>query len=260
MNKLIKHEFRATARLMLPLLALCVVSSLLFSVLNRSDNISGSMEFLLGTVITLAFLAVGIMGLVIIIGRFYCNTMTGTGYLTMTLPLNSHEFIMGELIVCLVWFLIAAIILFADFLASITILDILSWSTDFYNPSDAIKAFSNALKEHGVNGFTVFLIILECIVAFILGFFEFCLRFYSAMSVGQVFSKHKILLTIIAYFIIGSIVSVIFWNIVNTGIFSADTPEKIVGILGIFDLTLLIIDSLMYFPTALLIGKKLNLP
>lgn len=93
-------------------------------------------------------------------------------------------------------------------------------------------------------------------------FFEFCLRIYACMSLGQIFSKHRILCSVIAYILIGIIVTVIFFKAADIGngmVFDSDSVGRVAATMGLFDLILLIIDAILYFPTSFLIGKRLNL-
>lgn len=94
-------------------------------------------------------------------------------------------------------------------------------------------------------------------------FFEFCLRIYACMSLGQIFSKHRILCSVIAYILIGIIVTVIFIKAAdifgNGMVFDADGIGRITASMGVFDIIFLIIDAILYFPTSFLIGKRLNL-
>ena len=106
MTRLLKHEFRATSRMILPYLAAAVFSALLFAFTNRMEWFPSGLRVLLVFIISVSLTALGVVGIVIVISRFYRNVMTDTGYLTMTLPLNSHEFIWAELLMCLCWFVI----------------------------------------------------------------------------------------------------------------------------------------------------------
>lgn len=268
MSKLIKHEFRATARMMLPLLGVCVVSALLLALFNRIQRIPDYLVVLTGFVFGVSMMAIGIMGLIIIIGRFYRNTMTDTGYLTMTLPINSHQFVWGEIIVAFIWVLITAVILFATLLSSLSIMDMFSLPGSLGDLRTFSNEVSRFLEEEGANGLSLAVIIIEGIIAVLLGFVEFCLRFYSSMAVGQLFSGHRGLLSVIAYILIGILISVLFFFFAqvfgsnlefNSDTFGSFCITAAAG-LGIIDLVLLVIDTLMYLPTVFLIGHRLNLP
>lgn len=248
---------------MLPLLAVCVVSALMLAVINKVENVPGVLAGVIIFVFSVSLTAIGIMGLIVIIGRFYRNTMTDTGYLTMTLPLNSHQFIWGEIIVCFIWFVITALILFATLISSLTIMDMLSLPESLGELGNIMKSMNDAFKEHGVSAGAFAAVIIEGIIAVLLYFAGFCLRFYSSMAVGQLFSKHRGLLSVIAYMLIGFIAFLLFVTLVKiiggSFDFEIDTMGKIAAFLGMFDLAVLAIDAILYFPTSFLIGKRLNL-
>lgn len=263
MNKLIKHEFRATARMIIPFLAVAVFSAILFSFTNRMEGFPNALTVIFIMIISVSLMALGVMGVVIVISRFYRNVMTDTGYLTMTLPLNAHEFIWAELIMCLCWFIIVAVVLAAALLCSMAVGGLLSLPDSFGEIANFFRSLNEAFREHGVSAFMIALVILEGIIAAILAFFGFCLRFYCCMSVGQLFSHNRELFSVIAYVLIGVVTSVLFTVImkifVGTLSFDADTIVKAAGAIGLFDMTLLIIDAALYAPTALVLDKRLNL-
>lgn len=263
MNKLIKHEFRATARIVLPFLAVVVASSLIFAVMNRITHVSGALMALVAMICFLSFVALGFLGLIIIISRFYRNTMTDNAYLTMTLPLNAHEFIWGELIMCLLWTIIVTAVLFATFLGSLGLMSMITPPKNPVAVRNVIALIGKAFKEHGMTIFMALIIGLEGLTALVLAFFEFCLRIYACMSIGQLFSKCRGLFSVIAYILIGLIAAVVFVLLINifgkTLMLDAKTLEHAALTFGIFDLILAVIDALLYLPTSFLIGRKLNL-
>ena len=118
LGKLLKHEFRATARTMLPMFGVVLVLSLLanLSFARIADTDSGALDILFGLFIVAFFLGLftmGVMSLVVMIQRFYKNVLGDEGYLTLTLPVNVHEILWSKLIVSFVWFLATGLIAIA---------------------------------------------------------------------------------------------------------------------------------------------------
>lgn len=263
MSRLLKHEFRATARMIIPFLAVAVFSAILFSFTNRMEGFPNALTVIFIMIISASLMALGVMGIVIVISRFYRNVMTDTGYLTMTLPISSHEFIWAELIMCLCWFIIVAVVLAAAFVCSLAVGGLLSLPDSFSEMANFFNSLNEALRGHGVSAFMVAVIALEGIAAIVLCFFSSCLRVYCCMSVGQLFSNNRELFSVIAYVLIGVVTSLLFTVMmkifVGTLSFDADTLGKAAGAIGLFDLMLLIIDAALYAPTALILGKRLNL-
>ena len=118
LGKLLKHEFRATYRTMLPMFGVVLVLSLLanLSFARIADTDSGALDILFGLFIMAFFLGLftmGVMAMVVMIQRFYKNVLGDEGYLTLTLPVNVHEIVWSKLIVSFVWFLATGLIAIA---------------------------------------------------------------------------------------------------------------------------------------------------
>ena len=110
LRKLMKHEFRATGRILLPLFGILLLTALAarFSVgfLLETDswflNLVGG---LLTTAFGLAIFAVCLMALITMVNRFRTNLLGDEGYIMFTLPASVHQQIWSKLIVSAVWFL-----------------------------------------------------------------------------------------------------------------------------------------------------------
>ena len=110
LRKLLKHEFRATGRIMLPMYLVLLATAV-------GSNLSGrwmidsrfSAVSILGVLIVTAFgfaiFGVLLMSFVLMIQRFYKNLLQDEGYLMFTLPVSVHQHIWSKLIVSAVWFI-----------------------------------------------------------------------------------------------------------------------------------------------------------
>ena len=104
LRKLMKHEFRATGRVLLPLFGILLLAALAarFSVgfLLETDswflNLVGG---LLTTAFGLAIFAVCLMALITMVNRFRTNLLGAEGYIMFTLPASVHQQIWSKLIV-----------------------------------------------------------------------------------------------------------------------------------------------------------------
>ena len=119
LGKLLKHEFRATGRIMLPLmgalLALALMANL--SIRGMTSSLSDIPALRILFILILIFfgmgiVAVGVMALVVMVSRFYRNLLKSEGYLMFTLPVSVHELVWAKLIVSLVWFVATALLIF----------------------------------------------------------------------------------------------------------------------------------------------------
>ena len=116
LSKLLKHEFRATGRIGLPLcigmIALSVLAAIALPLLNR-ENVSGVVTTVSTIIIMLymlGFFALTIGVLVVILERFYKSVLRDEGYLTMTLPTTLGKILSAKLICAVVWYAVAAVI------------------------------------------------------------------------------------------------------------------------------------------------------
>lgn len=268
MSKFIKHEFRATARLVLPILLIFVVSALAMSAIQKIPYAPGAIYAVLAMIMVVSLMAIAVIGLIVIISRFYRNTMSNDAYLTMTLPITEHELIWGEIITNILWVLIVSAVLFVTAILVMQIsgmMDFLEHPMSTY--FTALKMFNEELVENGVSVFGIVSVGIQAVLCAIVAFIAYCMHFYCSMAVGQLFNKHRILMSVLAYIAIRVIliallgmVSDLLCSYVNI---SLDSFEKSVdGInlyIGLGNLLLAAEAAILYVPTFLLIGKKINL-
>lgn len=197
LGKLLKHEFRATARIMLPLFGVFLLLSVLANLSARVLDSSQSVILkILSTLVMLAFglgvVAVSIMALAIMISRFSKNLLGDEGYLTLTLPVSVHGLIWSKIIVSTVWFVVsAAVIALSGVLASFRI----SYVSQFFS---GIQDFFRGLTANFSADWLA--VGAEVLAAALLGCVLACLFFYAAIAVGNSFSNHKGLLSVVFVF------------------------------------------------------------
>ena len=110
LGKLLKQDFRATARIILPVYAAVPVLGLFTNLITRlCENQNGFLIRAIGALVSFVFslslIAAVVTTVVLMILRFYRNLMTDEGYLMFTLPVSTTELIFSKLIVSIVWFL-----------------------------------------------------------------------------------------------------------------------------------------------------------
>ena len=272
LGKLIKHEFRATGRIMLPLLGLLTLLSVLagFSAkILDSDVSSGILNFFSVIFIIGFFLGLFsamIVAFVLMIQRFYKNLMGDEGYLMMTLPVSTDGHIFSKLLVSAVWFAATALICCICMLIMVLTNAQGADFSVFFRGFEGITEYVSVMNIIGY--------FLEAIVLFFVGSCAVCLHFYAAIAAGHAFANHKMLLSVVFYFVISFLLSAfqmcLAWLADATGLMEsfasfmdATTPAQFTSLLhwGMLGAILygLIIAAVCYLPTRILINKKLNL-
>ena len=204
LGKLIKHEFRATARIMLPvmgaLLALALLANL--SMRGLTGGLIDVMVLKIFFILVIVFFGIGVvatavMAVVIMVSRFYRNLLKDEGYLMFTLPVSVHELVWAKLIVSLVWFVATALLIFL--VMSLTAFNLMNTNLEMiiegFPSWTEIRQF---LSEAGVLG-RVTTLFFQGLLAVVLGTLSTCLHFYAAMSLGHMFTKNKILLSVVFF-------------------------------------------------------------
>ena len=204
LRKLLKHEFRATGRIMLPLFGLLVLASVganlsIRGMLDSDSTFLSTLGTILIMLFTVAIVAVGIMAFILMINRFYKNLLQDEGYVMMTLPVSIHQQIWSKLIVSTVWF--AATVLVIILACCITAFDIRFMGELWREMKNIVHAVIQYNHMDVVANGAAFA--LEALILCILGSVSFCLRAYSAMAIGFSFPNHKGLLSVAFYIATG---------------------------------------------------------
>ena len=214
LRKLIKQEFRATARLMLPLyiavILLGVGSKFAEMALNSADpggvvagfempgEISSILDILSVLVIAgfvIALIAAFAVAFVLMILRFRNNLLGDEGYVMFTLPVSVHQLVWAKLIVSLVWFVGAVVVDGAAILLvllgdEVTLSEVFRAIGSFFSQLSPVDG--GHLVGFGVEGLLLVVVLT----------FACCLEFYAAMSIGHSFARHKGLLSVAFFFVI----------------------------------------------------------
>jgi len=274
LGKLLKHEFRATGRLMLPALGAVLVLAVLANLSIRFIQISNSvfLTVLLGLVIAafvIGVIAVSIMTIVLMVMRFYRNLLKDEGYLMHTLPVSVHELVWSKLIVSFVWFTVTFLLIWLVVLLTVLI----QTGTDLGQLIAGLPSWAEIrdfLAKAGLGMGDLWLLGGEMLLAAIVGGLYTCLHFYAAMALGHMFSKDKVLLSIL--FFVGLSIAL---SILQTGfnvnlVLHAESMEELMetargGIRlmqGVFGRAIgleLVQSALLYLATVLPLKKRLNL-
>lgn len=201
LSKLIKHEFKATARYFLPLFVIVLLLTPITRLTHELGQFKGYLQFI-PRIITFAYVA-SIMVIIaacilIIIYRFYKSMVTEEGYLMHTLPVTPAQHIWSKLLVSSFWSIASMLVVW------------LSLIIMFYEAGDFSEFFRDFRKifselsspAYADLHFNMILIIIEVIILILIGLITGPLVFYASIAIGQVISKNKALGSIAGYFII----------------------------------------------------------
>nr|WP_325213222.1 hypothetical protein [uncultured Oscillibacter sp.] len=200
LRKLLKHEFRATGRVMLPMYLVLLVTALGSNLAGRG-MMDGHSDILniLAVIIVMAFgfaiAGVLLMSFVLMIQRFYKNLLQDEGYLMFTLPVSVHQHIWSKLIVSAVWFVATVLAIIA---ASLIVAYDVGFLREFF---DFLSWFFQGLQKlkisEALNG-TVYLV--EFAVLMFLSMAAFSLQFYAALAAGHSRPNRKMLWSVVWFF------------------------------------------------------------
>lgn len=233
LKKLYKHEFHSLFRNLLPiwaaLIGFAALSRLTF-LMDFDNNVLNTVRVLSVTAYVLGIFAVFIVGLVIVVMRFYKNLLTHEGYLTFTLPFTPTQHIVCKL-VC------GTVVMIIDFVVVICSLLILGAGTEVLGDIlGIIKLAITELPDYLSAG-QIALISSEILLLLLLAPIQSLLMFYAAMALGQQF-KNKVGGAAISYICLYAAVQIITSLIM--------IPVSVVGAGGMEEFNNLINNSVMY--------------
>lgn len=113
LKKLIKHEFKATAKTMGLLFGAVLLLSILTSVslkLPEGNQVFDTIKAVLIGVYVVVMLGMMFAGILLLIFRFYNNMLKDQGYLTHTLPVKMWQHIVAKVLTYFVWIVAAVVV------------------------------------------------------------------------------------------------------------------------------------------------------
>ncbi len=259
--KLMKYEIKATARLFVPLYLTLLFFALFNRILNPFEMLDSAESFNLQVLFSLLsitayfMLIIGtmVMTLVIMIQRFYKNLLGDEGYLMFTLPVEPWKHIISKFLVAMFW----TVLSFATAMCSVLIL--LKVDNLFGELRRLIEQFTELFGRYAL--FTMPLYALIYLASGIL-------MIYAAISLGHVFSRHKLLASFGMYFalysayqIVMTLYLLIFGRMIFPSIMTGSAPAF--SEISKFLLSLCIPGILImlsnYMITNIVLKKNLNL-
>lgn len=193
LGKLLKYELKATSRYFMFLysavIGLAIINKIFWLIPTDNavmDVVRGfiTFAFVIATVATIIF------SFVIIIFRFYKNLLSDEGYLSFTLPVTATKHIISKMLVSVMWIIVTVIVVIGSLL-------ILAIDTGFYTAFPEVWSLINQFFDLNPE-FVKF--VVEMLIVLIVAMFSSTLMLYTAMSIGHLFSKHRVVASIVSYF------------------------------------------------------------
>ena len=222
LGKLIKHELRATARIMLPVygavLALAVMANISLRLLQ--NDLAPILEMLLGLILSafgIGLFAAMAVTVVLLIRRFYMNYLKDEGYLMHTLPVSVHSLIWSKTIVSCLWIIATMLVCWLSMLTTALIQSGTALA-ELFEDFPTAQELVYSLNQVGISVQQLELLGALMLALLVVGSVVSCLQFYAAMSLGQMFANNKVLLSVVFYLVINFAVSTVFTIVFSTAI------------------------------------------
>lgn len=268
LGKLIKHEWKAVSKVLITihisLLLMAVLGKIMLSieVLKKAWPLWSALLF----IYVISVIAVGIGTHIYLAVRFYKNMYTDEGYLSFTLPVKPWEHIFSKTLISSFWILMDGVIIVASILILVMYQGM---GREFLN------GWNEFVAELGVQGLGGVWLIIRGIFTGLLALISTPLTYYFSISIGQLFNSHKMLASVVSFFItinviqvISTVVSAVFMIGQANSMLQIEEGEMEVygGMLDMYDSMLgmgIVMDLIVVIGFLLVINyimnKKLNL-
>lgn len=265
LGKLLKHEWRSFwkipgfVNLFLVIYTLFGVIALHSRLFETDNDILQTLAGLAATFYLISIIVISFALVFYIAIRFFKNMYTDEGYLMHTLPVSQRAMITAKLIVSYIWIFITGTVIIGCILSLLsTLLSIIGADLSL---GEIFREFMNLLSTHSDEFKDLFgisythagiLLVLILFVSIAYGI----LMIYVAISLGQLFQKHKVLGSILSYIGIYVVIQVIN-GILATPMMISELSMTPLLYLALFESIVLCV--LFFFLTEWIMRRKLNL-
>jgi len=194
LGKLLKYEYRALSRTLLPLfLGVLLVGFAGGSIFNLQTQLQSRLPDMIGVMGAfstmlggLALVIAGFVGIFVVLSRFYTNFFTDEGYLTHTLPVRPSTQLLAKVISGGLWVLTDLVVCFGALFLFILIGS--AGPNEFFSV-EILKAIPNLLR----GAVEQWAIVLQGGVYLVVWLIALILMFYLAVTFGCIIAKkHKV--------------------------------------------------------------------
>lgn len=281
LGKIVKYEFKDTSKicgLILLVIAVMTLIGALGLILpvkfmsdgRRLNNDLSSGLWIMMLTMTMILYVIMLMGvtygMMIYQGvHFYKTMYSDEGYLTQTLPVTKHQLLIGKTLVAGIWYLLVMICIGISVVLLVLSLAV-ALNEGLPSSSEIMEFRREAREVFSIMDFRVAHVVISAILAVLVTPFSTMLTIFGALTIGQLSSKYKALMGILAYFgvmIVNMILSNIMQFIFSFGsLFGEAVISGNASVAGSYDSAIvvgLIMGVSMYFISHYILTKRLNM-
>lgn len=286
LGKLIKHEWKNTYKagclILLSLVAITFLGWLAFQspMWSLSDKTYADYNFSLAvmdlvSIFTLLFyvimLVAASLGILIYLAlQFYRTMYSGEGYLTHTLPVTKHQLLVSKILVGGLWSFIVTVGIVLSIAALISFM-VASALAGEYTVGEFWRMFFQEIGK--LAKYIEIELDFELSLRLTIGIIDTVIRpfvmltiVFGAISLGQLFTKHRVLMAIVCYIgvqMVSGLLESILQIMTSTFFVSRDMRYAVSGYLDVNSIVgysvQLVLAVGMYLASYLVTRKKLNL-
>ena len=221
-GKLLKYDFRSMLKqfafIWPAALALALVNRFTIDGLDSSSGVGETTAGITMLVYMAILMAMFITALVFTIQRFYKGLLGDEGYLMHTLPVKPWQLIGAKLLCAVVTTFLSVVV------AVLSILLIVPWDQAdlqaLFQGLGYIFSHWNVQATHGIIGLLEFCLMM--MTSFAVGY----LQLYLSMSIGHLFNKNRVAMSVIAFIAINAVLSAVS-NVLLSPIFDTDRKSVV---------------------------------
>ena len=222
LKKLLKYEFKATARTYGGMYLALLAASVLFggSVWRWNSTNSDAYSALVGLmslVYTAVIIGTVVVTIMTIVQRFYRNLLGREGYLMHTLPVTESQLILSKLISSVVWMLCSSIVGIFSFAVMLLALSLNSAALQ-----QLPELWQKVVEIFRMTGSSGWLWLIFETLNGLVALVSSILCIYAACMIGHQFKKHMVPAGILAFFLLSFL-----QNWLNSSVSSADMLQAV---------------------------------
>lgn len=210
LGKLIKYDFKALNRYLIAIHIMLLLTAVLgrFLFIERLIQNSGRLSDIWMVIITVGILVYVILFMTALFGtflvisiHFYKNLYSDEGYLTHTLPVSRGQLLIAKTVSGSVWMIIDVVLVIISVLILVLYQPVVQ---EFSAHKDEMLTAMGFPSTVGYGKIT-----LSIVLMLVVSSISNVVTLYVSIAVGQLFSNHRVLGAIVAFFSISTVISII---------------------------------------------------